>query len=245
MIWFGTVLIQWLHHIQNPITNLRKKSEQFTQLICNRIIVSDTVIMVMYSQCLTHWGRDKMVNISQTTFPNVFSSMKMFEFQLKFHWSLFLRVQLKKFQHCFRWWLGAGQATSHYLKQCWLVYWCVNASLSLNELKCLMRTLERNIVLIITAPPKEVGGGGLGLREGGYSGFFSSIHPFIYGWNGYWNITSGRYGISVASVSTTFPLSVSVSLYIFMLWKSNYVWPLGIVIACVCVCVSITCLSSR
>ena len=43
---------------------------------------------------LTHWGRDEMYNISQTTFSNVFSSMKMFEFQLKFHWSLFLRVQL-------------------------------------------------------------------------------------------------------------------------------------------------------
>ena len=39
---------------------------------------------------LTHWGRDEMNNISQTTFSNVFSSMKMFEFRLKFHWSLFL-----------------------------------------------------------------------------------------------------------------------------------------------------------
>ena len=51
---------------------------------------------------LTHWGRDKMADISQTTFSHVFSSMKMFEFRLKFHWSLFLRVQLTKFQHCFR-----------------------------------------------------------------------------------------------------------------------------------------------
>ena len=31
---------------------------------------------------------------SQTTFSNVFSWMKMYEFWLKFHWSLFLRVQL-------------------------------------------------------------------------------------------------------------------------------------------------------
>ena len=51
---------------------------------------------------LPHWGRDKMADISQTTFSNVFSSMKMFEFRLKFHWSLFPRVQLTKFQHCFR-----------------------------------------------------------------------------------------------------------------------------------------------
>ena len=44
-------------------------------------------------ELLTHWGRDEMNNISQTTFSNVFSSMKMFEFWLKFHWSLFPRVQ--------------------------------------------------------------------------------------------------------------------------------------------------------
>ena len=40
---------------------------------------------------LTHWGRDKMVDISQTTFSYEFSWMKMYEFRLKFHWSLFLR----------------------------------------------------------------------------------------------------------------------------------------------------------
>ena len=51
---------------------------------------------------LTHWGRDEMNNISQTTLSNVFSSMKMFEFRLKFHWSLFPRVQLTIFQHWFR-----------------------------------------------------------------------------------------------------------------------------------------------
>ena len=43
---------------------------------------------------LTHWGRDKMAAISQTTFSNAFSSMKMIEFRLKFQWSLFPRVQL-------------------------------------------------------------------------------------------------------------------------------------------------------
>ena len=51
---------------------------------------------------LTHWGRDKMAAIFQTTFWNAFSWMKMYEFQLKFHWSLFLRVQLTIFQHWFR-----------------------------------------------------------------------------------------------------------------------------------------------
>ena len=51
---------------------------------------------------LTHWGRDKMDAISQTTFSNGFSWMKMFEFRLKFHWILVLRVQLTVFHHWFR-----------------------------------------------------------------------------------------------------------------------------------------------
>ena len=51
---------------------------------------------------LTHWGRDKMADIFQTTFSNAFSWMKMLEFWLKCHWSLFLRVQLTIIQHWFR-----------------------------------------------------------------------------------------------------------------------------------------------
>ena len=42
---------------------------------------------------LTHWDRDQMADIFQTTFSNAFSWMKIFEFQLIFHGSLFLRVQ--------------------------------------------------------------------------------------------------------------------------------------------------------
>ena len=51
---------------------------------------------------LTHWGRDQIDAISQTTFSNAFSRMKMNEFRLEFHWSLFLRVQLTIIQHWFR-----------------------------------------------------------------------------------------------------------------------------------------------
>ena len=53
---------------------------------------------------LTHLLRDKMAVISQTTFSNAFSWMKKFEFWLKFHWSLFLRVQLTITKHWFKWW---------------------------------------------------------------------------------------------------------------------------------------------
>ena len=56
----------------------------------------------MFNGSLTHWGRDEIDAILQTTFSNAFSWMKMFEFRLNFHWSLFLRAQLTIFQHWFR-----------------------------------------------------------------------------------------------------------------------------------------------
>ena len=51
---------------------------------------------------LSHWGRDTMANIFQTTFWNTFSGMKTYEVRLTFHWILFLRVHLAIFHHCFR-----------------------------------------------------------------------------------------------------------------------------------------------
>ena len=75
-----------------------------------------------------------MAAISQTTLSTAFSWMKMFEFRLKFHWSMFLSVQFTIFQRWFRYWLGADQATSHYLNQWLFVHWRIYASLGLNEL---------------------------------------------------------------------------------------------------------------
>ena len=43
-------------------------------------------------QCLTHWRSNKMASIWQTSLSNAFSWMKMFNFQIQFHWDLFLRV---------------------------------------------------------------------------------------------------------------------------------------------------------
>ena len=51
---------------------------------------------------LIHWGRDKMAAIFKATFLNGFSGMKMYVFRLRFHWSLFLGVQLAILQHWFR-----------------------------------------------------------------------------------------------------------------------------------------------
>ena len=62
-------------------------------------VFSSHIFMLIW---LTHWGRDKMAAIFQTTFSNGFSWIKMYEFGLTFHWSLFLGVQLIIFQHLFR-----------------------------------------------------------------------------------------------------------------------------------------------
>ena len=82
-------------------------------------------MMRMYINTLRPRQNDRL---SQTTFSNAFSWIKNLEFGLKFQWSLFLRAQLLIFQYWFRWWLGAGQATAHYLNQWWFrlpTYMCV------------------------------------------------------------------------------------------------------------------------
>ena len=116
-----------LSHVSKPLSNWSVGSH-WTSHSMRRDQIDQN------SNSLTHWGRDKMAAISQTTLSNAFSWMKISEFRLKFHWRLFLMVQLTIFQHWFRWWLGADQATSHYLNQWWLDHWRIYASLGLNEL---------------------------------------------------------------------------------------------------------------
>ena len=80
----------------------------------------------------THWSPDKMDTISQTTFPNAFSWVKMCECRLKFHWSKFVpKGQINNIPSLNQI-VVAVQATSHYLNQWWLVYWRIYASLGLN-----------------------------------------------------------------------------------------------------------------
>ena len=57
-----------------------------------------------------------------------------------------LRVQSTLFQHWFRRWLGADQATSHYLNQYWLDYRGMYGSLGLNELSC--KQADRSWILL-------------------------------------------------------------------------------------------------
>ena len=110
----------------------------------NQGIVSSLPCICMYGLChlpyhkwgqvLTHWGRDKMTDIFQTTFPNAFSWKKIYELRLKFHWSLFLPKGSINIAALVQIMVGADQATSHYLNQWCLDYWSIYASLGLNEL---------------------------------------------------------------------------------------------------------------
>ena len=68
---------------------------------------------------------------------NKFSWMKMLKLLSRIHWSLFPRFKSTIFQPWFRKWLDTDQATSHYLNQWLFVYWCIYASLSLNEFNLL------------------------------------------------------------------------------------------------------------
>ena len=70
--------------------------------------MSRFIYSVVGFRFLTHWGRDKIDAISQTTFSNAFAWMKIFEFRLIFHFVL-KRIT----QHWFGYWLG------HYLNRCW------------------------------------------------------------------------------------------------------------------------------
>ena len=58
---------------------------------------------------LIHLHQDKMTTISQMIYSDAFSWMTSFVFWLKFHWSLFLRVQLTITQHWVREWHNKSQ----------------------------------------------------------------------------------------------------------------------------------------
>ena len=64
--------------------------------VCPMKYEHDCVVFCWYHVAvvigLTHWGREKMTAISQTTFSNAFPWIQTFEFYIKFHWNMFFRV---------------------------------------------------------------------------------------------------------------------------------------------------------
>ena len=116
------------------------------QVLCMCFILYLLLSVFIGGDSLAHWGWDKMSAISQTTFSNASSWMKMLDFLLQFHWPLFPRVKSTIFQHGFRQWLCTSQGTSHYLNQWWLVYWGIYVSLGLNELTDAEETLQASMM---------------------------------------------------------------------------------------------------
>ena len=72
---------------------------------------------------LTHWGRDKMAAISQTSILNAFSWMKMYEFHWRFHWGLFPKVPVNSIPSLVQIMIWRRPGASHYLNQWWLAVW--------------------------------------------------------------------------------------------------------------------------
>ena len=93
---------------------------------------------ILCNSCLlTHWGRDQIDAISQTTFSSAFSRNEMNEFRLGFHWSLFLRFELTTFQHWYvqiMAWCRPGDKSLSEPMMVSLLTWRIYASLGLNEL---------------------------------------------------------------------------------------------------------------
>ena len=61
------------------------------------------LLCALYVLHCTHRGRDKMAAISHTTFSKAFSWMKMYEFRLRFHWSLFRINSISVFVQIMAW----------------------------------------------------------------------------------------------------------------------------------------------
>ena len=90
-------------------------------------------INAVHVRWLTHWVQDKMAAILQTIFSNAFFWRKMYEFRFKFHWSVFLRVQLTTFQHKFysdHGWAPARQQAIIWTGDGYFTAACIYASLN-------------------------------------------------------------------------------------------------------------------
>ena len=126
ILTFSTTLISvsWLCMFHQPKTNFTKKQSMIQWYKTNfdwkaklhhswnitffiwfmelYFLIEFCFVLIECEKSLTHWGREKMAAILLTTFLNTFSSMEIFEFWLKFHWNLFLRVQSTISQHWFK-----------------------------------------------------------------------------------------------------------------------------------------------
>ena len=103
--------------------------------ICAALKMFETTNEIWYLEydCLKQSSPGQNGRLFQTSFSDAFHVWKIFIFWLKFHWSVFLGIQLTATQHCFRKLLCAEWATSHYVNQFWpdsLTHICGGGGLS-------------------------------------------------------------------------------------------------------------------
>ena len=101
---FFQITDQYYLCLENQILLVNEKSALFKIVSTVTLETHYSVISMSISAkiSLTHWGRDKLAAIAQTTFSNAFSWMKMYKFWLIFDWSLFPGIQITIFHHWFR-----------------------------------------------------------------------------------------------------------------------------------------------
>ena len=128
--WFVLIPMQITLHFSQFCTTLQIQLPYGLRVA----VVYCSIDCPIHLQFVNTLRRRQMAAIFQTTFANAFYWKKMYNFRLRFHWKLFPEVQLLTFEHWFSWWLGAGQASSHYLNQWWLVHGRIYASRGPNEL---------------------------------------------------------------------------------------------------------------
>ena len=85
---------------ENYYEYVHQRRATFSRRLCDRTSTGSHINW-MDIYVITHWSRDKTAAISQTTFSNAFSWIRVIEFRLKCHWGLFQRVQPTIFQHWF------------------------------------------------------------------------------------------------------------------------------------------------
>ena len=81
----------------------------------SKVVLSYNIFIPIFSLILTYWCRYEIAAISKTTFLECIFSNETVRISLGMSLKFVLRFELTIFQHWFRQWFGAEQATSHYL----------------------------------------------------------------------------------------------------------------------------------
>ena len=99
IMWFSAVInIAFVHH-HDYITFIK---DNFLELLCLWLYIwYYSYLFILFHTINTLRPRKNVCHFANNIFKCIFLNKKVWISILKFHWSLFLRVQLTKFQHWF------------------------------------------------------------------------------------------------------------------------------------------------